>query len=83
MSEQSICPQLYLWRQIYTNLCEARDSAGSTSIPMPPQVFNMQGWMLSTDMNKLSRWEATVNWAAEHGFSKVIPEFSSDDWYEG
>lgn len=83
MSTQPICPQLYLWRQIYTSLSEAREADGSMDIPMPPQVFNMQGWMLSTDANKQNRWNATIAWAAEHGFSYVIPDFSGDDWYEG
>jgi len=82
MSEP-ICPQLYLWRPIYTSLCEARDQSGNTDIPMPPQVFNMQGWMLSTDENKLKRWRATIAWAAEYGFSHVIPELCEQDWYEG
>ena len=49
MSVQSICPQLYLWRQIYTSLSEAREQRRQQDIPMPPQVFNMQGWMLSTE----------------------------------
>ena len=82
MSEQRICPQLYLWRQIYTSLAEARDAAGG-DIPVPPQVFNMQGWMLSSDENKRNRWQATVEWACEHGFSDAIPEIIEEDWYEG
>jgi len=83
MSVQPICPQLYLWRQIYTSLSEAREQAGNTAIPMPPQVFNMQGWLLSTEANKHNRWKLTLDWAAEHGFSHVIPELAGDDWYEG
>ena len=83
MSEQPLCPQLYLWRQIYTSLSEARDLADSKDLPMVPQVFNMQGWMLSTDENKRKRWEATLVWADEYGFKDVIPELSSDEWYEG
>ena len=82
MSVQALCPQLYLWRQIYTSLSEAREQADNQSIPGPPQVFNMQGWMLSTGENKRNRWKATIDWAAEYGFSHVIPEFSGDDWYE-
>jgi len=83
MSAQPICPQLYLWRQIYTSLSEAREQAGIMTIPMPPQVFNMQGWLLSTEANKRNRWKSTLDWAAEHGFSHVIPELAGDDWYEG
>jgi len=83
MSTQPICPQLYLWRQIYTSLSEARDAAGNPDIPMVPQVFNMQGWMLSSDENKQNRWGATLAWAAEFGFSHVIPELSGDDRYDG
>ena len=77
------CPQLYVWRQIYTSLAEAREQSGDASIPMPPQVFNMQGWMLSSDENKQNRWNATIDWAAEHGFSDAIPDLSEQDWYEG
>ena len=83
MSDTAICPQLHLWRQIYASLAEARDEVGDRTIPMPPQVFNMQGWLLSSDTNKANRWNATVSWAQEYGFSHVIPEFSEQDWYEG
>ena len=83
MSQQHLCPQLYLWRQIYTSLSEARQAAGNMDIPMPPQVFNMQGWMLSSDENKRNRWQATVEWAAKYGFSDAIPEIIEEDWYEG
>ncbi len=83
MPQQPICPQLHLWRQIYTSLTEALDQAGDAAIPMPPQVFNMQGWLLSTDTNKYNRWSATVAWAADYGFSHVIPNLSDHDWYDG
>jgi len=83
MPEKPVCPQLHLWRQIYASLSEAREQAGDTAIPMPPQVFNMQGWMLSTDTNKGSRWNATIAWAAQYGFSHVIPELCEHDWYDG
>ncbi len=83
MPQQPICPQLYVWRQIYTCLTEAREQAGDTSIPLPPQVFNMQGWLLSTDTNKQNRWDATIVWAAHYGFSHVIPDLSDHDWYDG
>jgi hypothetical protein len=83
MPQQPMCPQLHLWRQIYTSLTEARDQAGDTTIPMPPQVFNMQGWLLSTDTNKHNRWTATVAWAADYGFGHVIPDLTDHDWYDG
>jgi hypothetical protein len=83
MSAQPICPQLYLWRQIYSSLIEAREKTGNMEIPIPPQVFNMQGWMLSTNANKQSRWNLTLAWAAEYGFSHVIPDLSGDDLYDG
>lgn len=83
MSSQPVCPQLHLWRQIYTSLTEAREQAGDMATPMPPQVFNMQGWLLSTDTNKRNRWDATIAWAAEYGFSHVIPDLSDHDWYDG
>ena len=83
MSAQPICPQFYLWRQIYSSLSEAYQQVGIQTLPMPPQVFNMQGWLLSSDENKQNRWNATLAWAAEHGFSHVIPDLSADDWYEG
>jgi hypothetical protein len=83
MSSQPVCPQLHVWRQIYASLAEAREQAGDAAIPMPPQVFNMQGWMLSTDANKHSRWSATIVWATEYGFSTLIPDLPDHDWYDG
>jgi len=82
MSALPICPQFYLWRQIFCSLSEARAKTGKMDIPIPPQVFNMQGWLLSTGENKRNRWNATIDWAAKYGFSHVIPELSGDDWFE-
>jgi hypothetical protein len=68
MEEKPLCPLLHCWRQIYVSLEEARARAGNPDVPPPPIVFNMQGWMLSSDAEKSRRWEGTVAWARTHGF---------------
>lgn len=83
MFDTPICPHLHLWRQIYASLCEAREQAGAEDMPMPPQVFNMQGWLLSNDANKKNRWNATIAWAVQNGFKQLIPDLEDQDWYDG
>ncbi|MFC1591471.1 hypothetical protein ACFL43_02995 [Thermodesulfobacteriota bacterium] len=78
---QHLCPQLHLWRQIYSILEEAQQQPGDDGLPPPPPVFNMQGWMLSTDTQKQQRWEATRTWAREHGLDHLIPEIADDEYY--
>ena len=83
MKKEYLCPQLHIWRQVYVVLEQARDRTGDPSMPLPPSVFNMQGWMLSDDLQKQQRWQATRAWAKQYGFLHLIPELSDDEWYEG
>lgn len=83
MKKEQLCPQLHIWRQVFVVLEQAREQAGDAAMPMPPLVFNMQGWMLSDDRQKQQRWTETRAWAEKHGFLNLIPEFADDEWYDG
>jgi hypothetical protein len=83
MKKDFICPQLHIWRQVYVVLEQARDEANDPDIPLPPSVFNMQGWMLSDDQHKQKRWRETCAWAEQHGFLHLIPEIPEEEWYDG
>ncbi len=83
MSEKALCPLLHIWRQVYSDLEEAYQKKNDPSIPAPPIVYNMQGWMLSSDDQKELRWNNTCEWAREHGFEDLIPEFDENDQYSG
>jgi hypothetical protein len=83
METQPLCPQLLVWRQIYTALEEAFLQAGVDGMPPPPPVFNMQSWSLSTFAHKQQRWAATCAWAEQYGFKNLIADISADDLYDG
>ncbi len=83
MEKQPICPQLLVWRQLYSTLEEAWQKAGVAGMPPPPPVFNMQAWELSSDVQKQQRWAATRAWAREHGFYDRIDGIAPEDFYDG
>ena len=83
MEKKPLCPQLLVWRQMYTVMEEACRRAGDAGMPLPPPVFNMQSWSLSTDAQKQQRWAATRVWAEQYGFEHLIEELSDDDFYDG
>jgi len=83
MEKQPVCPQLHIWRQLYTALEEAYQQASVAGMPPPPPVYNMQAWELSTDSQKQQRWAATRAWADQHGFAHLISDLSDDECYDG
>ena len=83
MEKQPVCPQLHIWRQLYTALEEAYQQASVAGMPPPPPVYNMQAWELSSDVHKQQRWADTQAWAKQHGFYHYISELGSEDYYDG
>ncbi len=72
METQSLCPQLLVWRQIYTVLEEAFLQAGVDGMPPPPPAFNMQSWSLSTFAHKRQRGPQPVPGRSSTGSSSSL-----------
>ena len=76
----SICPQPPVWNSIYQNLCKFHAKNCPTD-PPPPVPLILAGWAFSTDEEKATRWQDTLNWAKTHGALDLIPELSESDFY--
>ncbi len=70
-----------IWKKIYEDLEKSwRDNQCKGAPPPVPLILN--GWVYSTNKQKMERWDQTLKWAKENGFSHLIPIFSSQDSYE-
>lgn len=47
----------------------------------PPVPLILNGWVYTNDVDKAQRWEQTVKWANQNGYSNLIPQFSGDEIY--
>lgn len=83
MEKQPICPQLHVWRQLYSTLEEAYQKAGVDGMPPPPPSYNMQAWELSSNAHKRRRWEETLAWARQYGLYQFIEEIGPEEYYDG
>jgi hypothetical protein len=79
MPKQFICPMPMVWDRIYQNLQAARDCSPDQTIPRPPIPLILNGWVYSTDLEKASRWNETIDWAKQYGFADLIPELQEDE----
>jgi hypothetical protein len=70
-----VCPLPSIWNDIYSQLCQVANSKG---IERPPIPLILNGWVMSSDLEKMARWKDTLTWAAKHGLSSEIPELSRD-----
>ncbi len=76
-SEEFVCPLPMEWDRISRLLHQARESS-ERDIPEPPIPLILNGW-LASDREKYNRWNDTMAWAYEHGFSHLIPKFSEEN----
>ena len=77
--EEYICPQGWRWSSIYNTLHHAyKESLGATpDISEPPHLLPAN----ASDAARKHRWEETLQWAEDNGFSDLIPELPEDERY--
>lgn len=76
-----ICPRPEKWHEIYRNLESARKERKDHGIERVPAPLILGGWEHSATWEKELRWHEYLEWAREHGFSHLIPQFSEEDGY--
>jgi hypothetical protein len=75
-----ICPQPVIWHQVFERLRAHADK--HVCIPArPPVPLILNGWVYSNDIDKLRRWEATVDWANTNGCSALINDIEESEFY--
>lgn len=75
MEEDFICPMVWKWGDIYHALHTEWQSRGDEAIPEPPHMLAPN----STDGPRKIRWEETVHWAEQYGFT--LPELAEHEKY--
>ena len=79
-----ICPAPAKWEGIYYRLSTFhRSMPDRTQIPDVPRALIGPLWAHSSDEQKQARWQETVKWANDHGFTELIPELQTDEQYFG
>ena len=72
-----ICPEPSPWHDIYLRLVNAARES-QAKMPMPPRPLILGGWWGSTDLEKQRRWQETIEWSKEWGFTELIGELPDE-----
>jgi hypothetical protein len=77
----SVCPQPSVWADIHQLLQQKWEAAGRLGEP-PPFPLILAGWIYSSDLDKQSRWQMTVDWAVSNGYAELVNSISDDQFYK-
>ncbi len=75
-----ICPQPPIWNEIHKRL-EAYAHQRDCIPSRPPIPLILNAWVYSNDLEKLCRWENTVDWAARNGCSELLLAIPEEEFY--
>lgn len=75
-----VCPLANIWHEIYQRLHKKWVEDGANG-EKPPVPLILGGWWYSNDLQKKERWAETIAWADRNGYSSIIPEIRSEDFY--
>lgn len=50
--------------------------------PFPPKPLILAGWVYSSDVDKMRRWEDTVAWASNNGCADLVDIPAGDFYYD-
>jgi len=78
-----VCPKPVVWDRIYQRL-RHRWQQGGESGPAPPVPLILGGWAYSNDVEKHSRWQATLHWSRQYGCEDLVPALRPEEchWVE-
>jgi hypothetical protein len=75
-----ICPQPPIWHEAYQRL-KAHAERHDCQPGEPPFPLLLNGWAYSNDMDKLHRWEATLEWATRNGCADLVSGIKEEQFY--
>jgi len=73
-----VCPQPAAWNNAYRRLLEV--AAARPDLKEVPVPLTLAGWAWSNDVEKMDRWEMTVQWAKEAGCEEIITAIADEDF---
>ena len=73
-----VCPQPSAWNDVYRRLLQV--AASRPDLREVPVPLILAGWAWSNDVEKMDRWEMTVQWAKEAGCEEIVTAISDEDF---
>lgn len=75
-----ICPNPMPWNEAFKRL-EKHARTHRCTPPSPPKPLILSGWAYSNDVEKMRRWNETVEWATNNGCLEVVHKIPDDEFY--
>jgi len=75
-----ICPNPSTWNEIFKKLT-MHSKANQCKPPEPPKPLILAGWAYSNDIEKMHRWENTMQWANNNDCIELISSIPEDQFY--
>jgi hypothetical protein len=75
-----ICPNPIPWDKVYRELVNYSKKHDCTP-SSPPIPLVLSGWVFSNDVQKMERWQETIEWAQENNCSELVNSIPDDDFY--
>jgi hypothetical protein len=73
-----VCPNPKSWHEIHERLLAAWTERSIGERPPMPLILN--GWAATNDVEKLARWQETVEWAKKHNLEELV-SMAGKEWY--
>jgi hypothetical protein len=77
---QRVCPAPMRWNEVFEQLLRYAHTHACTPA-QPPRPLILAGWWATNDVEKMRRWEETVEWAAANGCA-ALTEVADEDFYK-
>jgi len=68
------------WHETFKRLTSYAQSHRCTP-SSPPKPLILAGWACSNDVQKMERWEETLEWADNNGCANLVAEIPEQDFY--
>jgi hypothetical protein len=75
-----ICPNPMPWHEAFERLTKFAQ-LHPCAPPSPPKPLILAGWVYSNDVEKMQRWEDTVDWAVKNGCANLVSGIPDSDFY--
>jgi hypothetical protein len=74
-----VCPNPLPWNDVFQRLTKVSESR--SDLPKPPVPLILNGWVFSSDVEKMQRWKDTVLWASDARCKEIVESVAEEDFY--
>jgi hypothetical protein len=75
-----VCPNPQYWNEACEKLHDY-SRKHRCEPPTPPIPLVLSGWAMSSDVEKIQRWQETVRWATINGCLDLLSAIQETDYY--